>query len=63
MLRIRGAILPLPQYIFMARCLVKHREKFYITQKTTTLIFIALNISNFGCLSNTVAGNSPFIFV
>jgi hypothetical protein len=25
--RMRGAILPLPQYVFMALCLVKHRDK------------------------------------
>jgi len=24
----RGAILPLPQYVFMAWCLVKHRDNF-----------------------------------
>jgi len=26
--RMRGAILPLPQYVFMAWCLVKHRNNF-----------------------------------
>jgi hypothetical protein len=25
-----GAILPLPQYAFMAWCLVKHRDNFYL---------------------------------
>jgi hypothetical protein len=27
----RGAILPLPQYAFMAWCLVKHRDNFTFT--------------------------------
>jgi hypothetical protein len=35
--RMRGAIPPLPQYVFMAWCLVKHRDNFtfylYIKQK------------------------------
>jgi len=26
--RMCGALLPLPQYVFMARCLVKHRNNF-----------------------------------
>jgi hypothetical protein len=29
----RGAIHPLPQYIFMAWCLVKHRDNFTFTEK------------------------------
>jgi len=29
--RMRGAITPLPQYVFMARCLVKHRDYFTFT--------------------------------
>jgi hypothetical protein len=29
--RIRGVILPLPQYVFMAWYLVKHRDKFTFT--------------------------------
>jgi hypothetical protein len=33
--RMRGDISPLPQYVFMARCLVKHRDNFtlYFTMK------------------------------
>jgi hypothetical protein len=27
----RGAILPIPQYVFMARCLVKYRDNFIFT--------------------------------
>jgi hypothetical protein len=29
--RLRGAIPPLPQYVFMAWCLVKHRDNFTFT--------------------------------
>jgi hypothetical protein len=34
----RGAITPLPQYAFMAWCLVKHRDNFtfYFTESHTT---------------------------
>jgi len=30
-IRIRGAILPLPQYAFITWCLVKHRDNFSFT--------------------------------
>jgi hypothetical protein len=30
-LRICGVIIPLPQYVFMAWCLVKHRDNFIFT--------------------------------
>jgi hypothetical protein len=33
--RIRGAIPPLPQYVFMAWCLVKHRDNFTFTLSTS----------------------------
>jgi hypothetical protein len=33
----RGVILPLPQYVFMAWCLVKHRDKFTFTLPGTTV--------------------------
>jgi hypothetical protein len=41
-----GAIPPLPQYIFMAWCLVKHREKFTFTF-TFTFTFIFFPCFNF----------------
>jgi hypothetical protein len=31
----RGAIPPLPQYVFMAWCLVKHRDNFNLMELTT----------------------------
>jgi hypothetical protein len=34
----RGAILALPQYAFMAWCLVKHRDKFLLLPSTTELM-------------------------
>jgi hypothetical protein len=34
--RMRGAILPFPQYIFMAWCLVKHRDNFTFTFRQAT---------------------------
>jgi hypothetical protein len=40
----RGAIPPLPQYVFMAWCLVKHRDKF-------TLTLVKLNVCHSGLLS------------
>jgi hypothetical protein len=30
----RGAIPPLPQYVFMAWCLVKHRDNFTFTHRS-----------------------------
>jgi hypothetical protein len=36
----RGAILSLPQYDFMSRCLVKHRDNFYFTQR----VFIVVSV-------------------
>jgi len=35
----RGAIHPLPQYAFMAWCLVKHRDNFTFTLVTEALIY------------------------
>jgi hypothetical protein len=32
-----GAISPLPQYAFKARCLVKHRDNFGVNPETKTL--------------------------
>jgi hypothetical protein len=39
--RMHGAIPPLPQYVFMAWCLVKHRDKF------TFLYFTLLYFTSF----------------
>jgi hypothetical protein len=41
----RGAILPLPQYAFMAWCLVKHREKF--TFYRSPIVFIIVKFMEF----------------
>jgi hypothetical protein len=41
----RGAIPPLPQFVFMARCLVKHRDNFTFTF-TFTSIRILLSVTN-----------------
>jgi hypothetical protein len=34
MLRMRGAVPPLPQYVFMAWCLIKRRDKFTLPWRT-----------------------------
>jgi hypothetical protein len=41
--RMRGAILSLPNYIFMAWCLVKHRESFTSTFRSVTVCFYILS--------------------
>jgi hypothetical protein len=46
--RMRGAIPPLPQHIFIARCLVKHRDNF-----TFTIV---------EALHHTYAENLPFVW-
>jgi hypothetical protein len=40
MLRIRGAIPSLPQYIFMAWYFIKHREKFTFTRNITQQFYV-----------------------
>jgi len=44
-LRLRGAVHPLPRYIFMAWCLVKHGDNFicYICKLGTTVRLAALS--------------------
>jgi hypothetical protein len=37
-----GAIPPLPQYVFMARCLVKHRDNFTFTFYFSVYRFLKL---------------------
>jgi hypothetical protein len=37
-----GSIPPLPQYVFMAWCFVKHREKFTFTLQTSFFFFVTM---------------------
>jgi hypothetical protein len=37
--RMRGAIPPLPQFVFMAWCLVKHRDNFTFTLTSYAVLF------------------------
>jgi hypothetical protein len=42
--RRRGNILPLPQYVFMVWCLVKHRDNFTFTFTTVTVLGVLCKI-------------------
>jgi hypothetical protein len=53
--RMREAIPPLPQYVFMARCLVKHRDNF-----TFTFILGGTVDSSFSIAMRLRAGRSRF---
>jgi hypothetical protein len=44
----RGAMPPLPQYVFMAWCLVKHRDNFYLLPLRQ--FFKSQNKGTFKCL-------------
>jgi hypothetical protein len=50
----RGAIPPLPQYAFMARCLIKHRDNFIPLPFTGGIYSVTIN-------AHFVSGNIFFV--
>jgi hypothetical protein len=55
----RGAISPLPQYAFMAWCLVKHRDNFTFTFYVAVLTVTNSNKTVYDRLNIEIAGSNP----
>jgi hypothetical protein len=54
----RGAIPPLPQYVFMAWCLVKHRDNFTFTFASLEFTYVSCTVEkNFSFFSLTCFKN------
>jgi hypothetical protein len=55
--RVRGAIRPFPQYVFMVWCLVKHRDNFTFTFTFTFWVCVTLRLN----IHHSVAPNITII--